>query len=105
MWMVESDNAHLMLCHPKMSATKVSVVTDTGAQANLFGVSVVHRLRLKKSDLVLVTNWLSTINGEGIIMLGDIFLCLSGSNATNGHCVETACMAYVTDSIVRFYLS
>ena len=47
---------------------------------------------------------MNTISGEGIKIVGAVFLRVAGVGK-EGNVVETAIMAYVTDSTKRFYLS
>ena len=101
----ESDYTHLRLPCPSMRPTKVTVVTDSGCQSSLLGLQTMHKLGLKKSCLVPVKGKMSAINGEGINILGAVFLRLEGTDASTGQAVQTAVMAHVTESTDRFYIS
>lgn len=48
---------------------------------------------------------MSAINGEGISILGATFLRLTGYDSSTGQAVQTAVMAYVTDSTDAFFIS
>ena len=48
---------------------------------------------------------MSAINGEGISILGAVFLRLEGLDNSSGQTVQTAVMAYVTESTDRFFIS
>ena len=101
----ESDYNHLRLPCPSMRPTKVTVVTDSGCQSSLLGIKSLHKLGLKKSSLVPVKGKMCAINGEGINILGAVFLRLEGTDASSGKAVQTAVMAHVTESTERFYIS
>ena len=60
---------------------------------------------LRKNCLVPVKMSLKAVNGEGINILGATFLRVSGVDKDTNKKVETAVMAYVTDSTDNFYLS
>ena len=93
------------LTFPNIRPSHTGAVTDTGAQSNLLGLKVFHQLGLKKHDLVGVKNRLRAINQEEINILGAVFLRISGNDPVTGDTIETAIMAYVSDSTSRFYIS
>ena len=101
----ESDYNHLRLPCPKMRPTKCSVVADSGCQSALIGLKMIHKFGLKKSSLVPVKGRMSAINGEGIEILGAVFLRLEGTDYITGQVVQTAVMAHVSESTDRFYIS
>ena len=101
----ESDYNHLRLPCPKMRPTKCSVVADSGCQSVLLGLKLFNQLGLKKSCLVPVKGKMSAINGEGIEVLGAVFLRLEGTDVSSGRTVKTAVMAHVSRSTDRFYIS
>ena len=101
----ESDYNHLRLPCPTTKPTKVTVVTDSGCQSSLIGLKVMYKLGLKKSCLVPVKGKMSAINGEGINILGAVFLRLEGTDTSTGQSVQTAVMAHATESTDRFYIS
>ena len=101
----ESDYDHLHLPCPKMKPTKCVAVADSGCQSVLLGLKTFNKLGLKKSSLVPVTGRMSAINGEGINILGAVFLRLEGTDANTGQTVQTAVMAHVSESTDRFYIS
>ena len=101
----QSDYSHMGLPFPKIRPSHTEAVTDTGAQSNLLGLKIFHQLGFKKHDLVGVKNRLRAINQEEINILGAVFLRISGKDPVTGDNVETAVMAYVSDSTSRFYIS
>ena len=101
----ESDYNHLRLPCPKMRPTKCSVVADSGCQSALIGLKMLHKFGLKKSCLVPVKGKMSAINGEGIEILGAVFLRLEGADHNTGQVVQAAVMAHVSESTDRFYIS
>ena len=101
----ESDYNHLRLPCPKMRPQKCPCVADSGCQSVLLGLKVFHKLGLKKSCLVPVKGRMSAINGEGIEILGAVFLRLEGIDESTGQIVQTAVMAHVSASTDRFYIS
>ena len=86
-----------------MRPQKCSCVADSGCQS--VGLKVFHKLELKKSCLVPVKGRMSPINGEGIEILGAVFLHLEGIDESTGQIVQTAVMAHVSASTDRFYIS
>ena len=101
----DSDYAHLRLPCPMMRPTKCSAVADSGCQSALLSLKLFLQFGLKKSSLVPVKGQMNAINGEGIEILGAVFLRLKGKDANSGAMVSTAVMAYVSNSTDRFYLS
>ena len=101
----EADYNHLRLPCPKMKPMKCSVVADSGCQSVLLGLKLFNRFGLKRSCLIPVKGKMSAINGEGIGILGAVFLRLEGIDASTGQVVQTAVMAHVSESTERFYIS
>ena len=101
----QSDYDHLRLPCPKMRPMKCSVVVDSGCQSVLLGLKMFNQFGLKKSCLVPVKGQMSAINGEGIDILGAVFLRLEGKDANNGSIVKTAVMAHVSRATDRFFIS
>ena len=101
----KNDYYHLRLTCPRMRPTRVNVITDSGCQSSLLGLKTLHMLGLTKSCLVPVKGNMSAINGEGISILGAVFLRLEGLDNSSGQTVQTAVMAYVTESTDRFFIS
>ena len=99
----KNDYDHLHLPCPIMKPARV--ITDSGCQSSLLGLKTLHTLGLKKSCLVPVSGNMSAINGEGINILGAIFLRLEGLDNSSGQRVQTAVMAHVTESTDRFFIS
>lgn len=86
-----------MTCH-------VPAMADTGCQSCLAGIKVIHRLGLRKSDLIPVTMRMHTANNGGNNILGATVLRLSGKNKRS-QAIETRQMTYVTDSSDKLFLS
>ena len=99
------DYDHLCLPFPPMKPTNQRCITDSGCQSCLLGLKMFYRLGLKKKDLVPVRGKMSAINGEGIDVAGAIFLRLTGFDIKTGKTVQTAVMAYMSDSTEQFYIS
>ena len=89
---------------PKVTPCDVSVVTDTGAQSCLWGLSDFLRSGFKESDLIPVKHTLYAANKEKIDVAGAILIRLSGVDS-NGELRSAAIMAYVSPRTQRFYLS
>lgn len=98
------DYDHLNLPCPKIKPSKVSVITDTGAQSSLMGLKVFRSCGFKNSDLLPVKKKMFAANNEGISILGAVFTRLSGVDL-DGNRIETADMIYVSDTTDLFYLS
>jgi hypothetical protein len=67
-------------------------------------MKVIHRIGLRKSDLIPITMKMHTANNGGINILGATVLRLSGKDK-QGQAVETRQMTYVTDSSDKLFLS
>ena len=80
-------------------------MVDSGCQSVLLGLKMFNQFGLKKSCLVPVKGQMSAINGEGIDILGAVFLRLEGKDANNGSIVKTAVMAHVSRATDRFFIS
>ena len=93
----KSDHDHINLPCPNVRSTKVSAVTDTGAQSSLMGLKTFRKCGFSVSDLVPVKKKMYAANNEGINILGAVFARLSG-NDENGSRLETAEMIYVSDT-------
>ena len=89
----ESDYAHLKLPFPAAKKTKLDAVTDSGAQVNLLGLQKYHQLGLKRHQLVPVKLSLKAVNGEGISILGAVFLRVSGRDQSKGKTASAGVMA------------
>ena len=89
---------------PKIKPCEVCVVTDTGAQSCLWGLSDFLRCGFKESDLIPVKHTLYAANKEKIDVLGAILIRLTGADY-NGELISAAIMAYVSPRTQRFYLS
>uniref|UniRef100_A0A8C4Q621 Polyprotein n=1 Tax=Eptatretus burgeri TaxID=7764 RepID=A0A8C4Q621_EPTBU len=82
----------------------VPAMADTGCQSCLAGIKVIHRLGLRKSDLIAITMRMHTANNGGINILGATVLRLSGKDK-QGQVIETWQMTYVKDSSDKLFLS
>lgn len=89
---------------PKVKSCEVCVVTDTGAQSCLWGLSDFLRCGFKESDLIPVKHSLYAANKEKIDVLGAILIRLSGTDV-DGELRSAAIMVYVSPRTHRFYLS
>ena len=84
-------------------AATIFAMADTGCQSCLADIKVIHRLGLKKSDLIPVTMTMHAANNKGINILGATILRISGRN-DQGRQIETRQMTYVTDSSDKLFL-
>ena len=100
----KEDYDYLMLPHPKIKPSRVSVIADTGAQSSLMGHKIFRSCGFKDSDLLPVKKKMFAANNEGINILGAVFARLSGTDR-DGNRIETADMIYVSDTTDLFYLS
>ena len=90
-----------------ISTPKTSIlpcIADTGCQSCLAGIKVIHRLGMKKSDLIPVTLKMHAANNKGITILGAIILRFAGKNK-QGNTIETRQITYVTDNSDKLYIS
>ena len=99
-----SDYGHLNLPDPNLRSTRASAVCDSGAQSCLISKDLLYSWGLKPKHIIPVSQNMNSISGEGIEILGAVFLRVSGIDG-NGKFVEAPIMVYVTDSTTRFYLS
>ena len=60
------------------------------------GLKYMYKLGLKKSCLIPVKGKMSAINGEGINILGAVFLRLEGTDESTGQAVQTAVMVQLS---------
>ena len=98
------DYQHLNLSCPRIKATKVNAITDTGAQSSLMGLKTFRKCGFIDSCLLPVKKRMYAANSENINILGAVFVRLSGRDAC-GNVLETAEMIYVSNSTDLFYLS
>ena len=89
---------------PKVQPSQISVVTDTGAQSCLWGLSDFLRCGFSMNDLIPVKHTLYAANKEKIEVSGAIFLRLQGTDSA-GQTRTAAVMTYVSPSTQRFFLS
>jgi len=89
---------------PKVQPSQISVVTDTGAQSCLWGLSDFLRCGFSMNNLIPVKHTLYAANKEKIEVSGAIFLRLQGTDSAGRICTE-AVMTYVSPSTQRFFLS
>ena len=88
---------------PAPVSARLEVVADSGAQVCLMGLNVMHRLGLKKKDLIPVQKGVQAANGEEINILGALLLKFTGYD--NERPVSTSALTYVTTATERFYLN
>ena len=79
-------------------------MADTGCQSTLCGESVLHSLKLKRSDLIPCSMKMSAANENAIDILGALPLRISGVSE-NGQTHSTRQLVYFTTSTERLYLS
>ena len=79
-------------------------LADTGCQSCLAGIKVIHRLGLRRSDLIPVTMTMHAANEEGIRIIGATMLHISGTDS-HGRVVTTRQMTYVTDTSDKLFIS
>jgi hypothetical protein len=102
---IDADDYHQVNRQPPcVRPSKVTVVTDTGAQSCLWGMSDFLRCGFSPSHLMPVKHTLYAANKEKIDVSGAILLRLSGKDA-NQATHSAAAMVYVSPSTQRFYLS
>lgn len=89
---------------PSINSFTISVVTDTGAQSCLWGLSNFLQAGFTTADLIPVRHSLYAANKEKIPISGAILLRLSGSSST-GQNHTAAVMTYISPSSNKFYLS
>ena len=79
-------------------------MADTGCQSCLAGIRVIHRLGLRKADLIPVTMRMNAANQKGITILGAAILRFSGKDSM-GRPLETRQMTYITDNSDKLFIS
>ena len=89
---------------PRITPCEVCVVTDTGAQSCLWGLSDFLRCGFKEADLIPVKHTLYAAKKEKIDVVGAILIRLSGTDSS-GELKSAAIMANVSPRTQRFYLS
>ena len=89
---------------PDVSPSWVTAVTDTGAQSCLWSLQDFYRCGFKDSDLIPVRRSMVAANSEEIVIVGAVFLRLSGTDETTGTTYTAAVMAYVSPSTKKLYL-
>ena len=88
----------------KPTKTVLPAMADTGCQSCLAGIKVIHRLGLRRSNLIPVTMSMHAANNEGITILGATVLRFSG-NDKHGRPLETRQITYVTDNSDKLFVS
>ena len=104
---LHEDYNRLGFCATLYSKAKPAVIpamADTGCQSCLASLKVIHRLGMKKGDLIPVTMKMHAANRRGITILGAAILRLSGKDMM-GNVVETRQITYVTDSSDKLFIS
>ena len=75
--------------HTKKRQITIAMTADIGCQSVLVGITFIHRLGFKKSDLTPVKTRMSAVNRDVIPILGAVVLRLSGKSGS-GKVIETA---------------
>lgn len=89
---------------PQPNSRRVKVVTDTGAQSCLWGLSSFLQCGFNQSDLLPVKRSMVAANREKIDIVGAMFVELCG-NDDKGQMHTANVMVYVSPSTSKFYLS
>jgi len=89
---------------PNVKPSNITVVTDTGAQSCLWGLSDFLRCGFTTNDLIPIKHNLYAANKEKIAVLGAVLIRLSG-RTSDGDRRTAAVMAYISPNTRRFYLS
>ena len=100
----ESDYQTFKKPCPKISPSTVQAIADTGAKSSFMGLKVFLRCGFSESDLLPVNRNIFSANNEGIIILGVVFVHLTGVNRNNSNIKATESI-YVLDTINLYYLS
>ena len=98
-----SDYRHIDLPDPYLRSTRASAVCDNGAQFCFISKVILYSCGLKPKHIIPMSKNINTISGEGIEILGAVFLRVSFIDG-NGKLAEAPIMVYFTDSTARFYL-
>lgn len=88
----------------KQRTITVHAMADTGCQSCLIGINIIHRLGLRKCDLIPVKMKMHAASNDKINILGAAILRFSGRDEA-GNVVETRQLTYVTDTSDRLFLS
>ena len=100
----KDDYEALGISFPRIAASYVDVVTDSGAQSCLMGMQLFVKCGFKVSDLVEVDHGMCAANKVPIKILGAIILRLDG-RSRRGEVYECAVMAFVSPDTEDFFLS
>ena len=82
--MEKTDYNHLILEWPRAGQFKTEGVTDAGAQCNLLGLKKFHQMGLTKKCFVPVKMKLKAVYGEGVNILGAVFLSETSQKVETG---------------------
>ena len=96
--------SQLNLQRPPKRSAAITAVADSDAQTCLMGMSILHKMGLRREHLTPVSKRILAANDEEVRVLGAIFVKVSGTG-TRGQHMETSVMVYVTESTKRFYVS
>ena len=92
---------------PEPRAHHQSVTTslpDTGAQMVVCGMGLVHKMGLKRRDLIPLANGIRAANNQGIKLLGGILITITGKGE-DGQTRTSDQLCYVAEGLQRLFLS
>ena len=92
---------------PEPRAHHQSVTTslpDTGAQMVVCGMDLVHRMGVKRRDLIPLANGVTAANNQGIKLLGGVLVTITGKGR-DGHTRTSYQLCYVAEGLQRLFLS
>ena len=79
-------------------------LTDTGAQMCVAGLTFLHSLGCKKSDMILLESGISGANNVGLTLLGGVFVHIE-ADSSQGQVVSTKQLVYIAEGINTLFLS
>ena len=77
---------------------------DTGAQMVVCGINLVHKLGVKRKELIPLANGINAANNQGIKLLGGILITITGTGK-DGRTRESNQLCYVAEGLHRLFLS
>ena len=98
--------AQMGLMMPKMCDRTIETLClpDTGAQLTICGIKFMHKLGIKKHELIPLSNGVSVANNAGLGLLGGAFIEFSGED-NNSQRRTSRQLCYVAEDIDNIYLS
>ena len=85
-------------------STEHTALPDSGAQVTVGGIEMIHRMGLKKHNLIPVSQRVSGANNNSLQLLGGVFIDVSATSNT-GETVTTRELCYIADGVRRLLLS